>query len=71
MIKIVENTVPWTYVVEDVNEQELAGTFCKKELQKTNQVKFRSLKVIKRKGYKLYVKWKGFDNSSDKKDIII
>ena len=32
-------------------------------------------KVIKRKDDKLYVKWKGYDNSSnswiDKKDIII
>ena len=29
----------------------------KKELQKTNQEKFRVEKVIKRKGDKLYVKW--------------
>ena len=31
----------------------------KKELQKTNQQEFKIEKVIKRKGNKLYVKWKG------------
>ena len=30
-----------------------------KELQKTNQKEFRIEKVIKRKGDKLYIKWKG------------
>ena len=34
----------------------------KKELQKTNQKEFRIEKVLKRKGDKLYVKWKGYDN---------
>ena len=37
--------------------------FMKKALQKNNQKEFRSEKVIKRKGDKLYVKWKGYDNS--------
>ena len=32
-------------------------------MQKTNQEEFRIEKVIKRKGNKLYVKWKGYDNS--------
>ena len=32
-------------------------------MQKTNQKKFRIEKVIKKKGNKLYVKWKGYDNS--------
>ena len=31
----------------------------KKELQKTNQEEFKIEKVIKRKGNKLYIKWKG------------
>ena len=37
--------------------------FYEKELQNTNQEKIRIGKVIKRKGSKLYVKWKGYDNS--------
>ena len=38
------------------------GTFYEKELQKTSQEEFRIEKVIKRKGDKMYVKWKGYDN---------
>ena len=34
-----------------------------KELQKTDQKEFRIEKVIKRKGNKLFVKWKGYGNS--------
>ena len=39
------------------------GTFYEKELQNTNQEEFRIEKVIKRKGDKMYVKWKGYDRS--------
>ena len=52
---------------------EIAGSFCEKESKKTSQEKFKIEKVIKRKGNKLYGKWKGYDNSFnswiDKKDI--
>ena len=37
--------------------------FTKKNCKKTNQKEFRGEKVIKRKGDKLYVKWKGHDSS--------
>ena len=60
MIKKVKNTVPWTYIINDLNGKEIIGTFCEKELQKSNQKEFRIEKVIKRKGDKLYVKWKGY-----------
>ena len=63
VIKKVENTVPWTYVINDLNGEEIVGTFYEKELQKTNQKEFRIESVIKRKGDKLYVKEKGYDNS--------
>ena len=62
VIKKVKNTVPWTYVINDLNGEEIIGTFYEKELQKTNQEEFRIEKVIKRKGDKIYVKWKGYDN---------
>ena len=74
VIKKIKNTVPWTYVINDLNGEEIMGTFYQKELQKTNQEEFRIEKVIKRKGDKMYVKWKGYDNSFnswiDKKDLI-
>ena len=74
VIKKVKNTVPWTYVINDLNGEEIIGTFYEKELQKTNQQEFRIEKVIKRKGDKLYVKWKGYDSSFnswiDKKDLV-
>ena len=63
MIKKVKNTVSWSYVVNDLNGEEIAGTFYENELQETNQKEFRIEKVIKRKGDKLHIKWKGFDNS--------
>ena len=58
IIKKIKNTVSWTYVVRDLNGEEIVGSFYEKELQKTNQKEFRIQKVIKRKGNKLYVKWK-------------
>ena len=74
VINKVKNTVPWTYVINDLNGEEIIGTFYKKELQKTNQEEFRIEKVIKRKGDKIYVKWKVYDNSFnswiDKKDLV-
>ena len=63
VIKKVKNTVPWTYVINDLNGEEIIGTFYEKELQKTNQEEVRIEKVIKRKGNKIYVKWKGYNNS--------
>ena len=63
IIKKVKNNVPWTYVINDLNGEEIIGTFYEKELQKTSQEEFRIEKVIRRKGNKLYVKWKGYDNS--------
>ena len=61
VIKKVKNTVLWTYVISDLNGEEITGTFHEKELQKTNQEEFRIEKVIRQKGDKLYVKWKGYE----------
>ena len=36
-IKDVKNTVTWNYLIEDLNEEEIIGTFYKKESQKSNQ----------------------------------
>ena len=73
VIKRAKNFVPWTYVISDLNGEEIVGTVCEKELEKTNQKEFKAEKVIKRKSDKLYVKWRGYDCSFnswiDKKDI--
>ena len=74
IVNEIENTVPWTYTISDLNGEKVIGTFYEKELQKTNQKEFRIEKVLKRKGEKLYVKWKGYDNSFNswinKRDIV-
>ena len=44
VIKKVKNTVPWTYVINDLNGDEIIGAFYEKELQKTNQQEFRNRK---------------------------
>ena len=59
VVKEIKNTVPWTYVINDLNGEEIIGTFYEKKLQKIDQQEFRIEKVIKRKSNKLYVKWKG------------
>ena len=61
-------------MTSDLNGEPIAGSLYEKELQKTSQEKFGIKKVIKRKGDKLYGKWKGYDNSFiswiDRKDLI-
>ena len=73
VVNKIKNTVPWTYVINDLNGAEISGSFYEEELQKTNQEEFIIEKVLKRKGDKLYVKWKGYNNRSngwiDKKDL--
>ena len=74
VVSKIKNTVLWTYVINDLNGGEITGTLYEKELQKTNQNEFRIEQVIKKKGDKLYVKLKGYDNSFnswiDKKDLV-
>ena len=73
VVSKIKNTVPWTYVINDLNGEQIIGTFYEKELQKTNQQEYRIEKVLKRKSDKLYVKWEGyynlFNSWIDKKDI--
>ena len=56
VIKKFKNAVPGTYVIDDLNGEEITGTFYEKELQKIDQQEFRIEKIIKKKGDKLYVK---------------
>ena len=74
VIKEIKNRVLRIYVIDDVNDEEIIGTFYEKVLQKKDQQEFRIEKVIKRNGDKLYVKWKGYDNLFyswiNKKDLV-
>ena len=58
VVSKIKNTIPWTYVINDLNGEKITGSFYEKQLQKTSQEKCRIEKVLKRKGDKLYVKWK-------------
>ena len=63
----------WTCVISGLYGKETVGTFHKNELEKANQKEFRIEKVIEKKGNKLYVKWKSYNDSFnrwvDKKDM--
>ena len=49
VIKNVENAVPWTYVIDDHNEEETVGTSYEKELQKIKSKRFQNLKINQEK----------------------
>ena len=49
VVSKIKNTVPWTYVINDLTGEEIIETF----YEKTNQKEFRTEKVTKRKGDKL------------------
>ena len=47
VINEIKNLVPWTYVINDLNGEEVTGSFYEKELQKTNQKQFKQRKYLK------------------------
>ena len=63
VVSKIKNTIPWTFVISALNGKPITGSFYEKELQKSDQQKFRIAKLIKRKEDKLYAKWKGYDHS--------
>ena len=40
VITKIKNTVPWTYAISDLNDEEITGSFYEKELQKADQKEF-------------------------------
>ena len=65
VIDKIKNTVPWTYVINDLNGKEIAASFYKNELQKTSQKGFRIEKVLKIKDYNRFNSW------INKKDLVL
>ena len=45
----IKDTVPWTYVISDLNGEPIPGSFYEKGLQKTRPEKFKIEKVIKKR----------------------
>ena len=50
VVSKIKNTIPWTYVISDLNGEPITESFYEKKLQKTSQEKFKVEKVLKRKG---------------------
>ncbi|XP_070168346.1 uncharacterized protein [Polyergus mexicanus] len=73
--KVFKNIPPY-YHIKDMKGEEIKGTFYEQELQKTKIPTniYLVVKILKRKGNKVYVKWLGFDNTHNqwinKKDLI-
>ena len=63
VIKKVKNTAPWTYVINELNGEEITGTFYEKELHRTNQQEFRIEKAIKKKNDKICLKRRDYNSS--------
>ena len=57
-----------------LNGEEIIGKLYEKEMEKTNRKEFKIEMIIKRKGNKLFVKGKRYENSFnswiDKSDLI-
>ena len=52
------------YYLKDLNNEKLDGTFYEQELQKTKQDDLYTIeKVLKTNKNRIYVKWRGYDNS--------
>ena len=49
MIKKAKKSVPWTYDINDLNDEEIAANFYEKGLQKINQVESKIKIQIKKK----------------------
>ena len=64
------------YKLKDMNDEIIEGSFYEKELQKTKNTTgvYIIEKIIKTRNDKLFLKWRGYNNSFnswvDKKDVI-
>ena len=56
----IQMTHPITYKIRDGNGEDIEGTFYGEELQKTDQNIHRIEKIMRKKGDKALVKWKGY-----------
>ena len=45
VVSKIKNTVTWTYFINDLDGEEITGSFYRKELQKTSQKEFRMERI--------------------------
>lgn len=65
-IKVVQNTNPTTYLLEDSRKNPVLGAFYDQELQKTkNPDVYLVEKVLRKKGSKVFVKWLGLSSQEN------
>ena len=71
VVKVLK-TEPQTYIIKDLNGEEIKGTFYNEELSRYDSELYEIEKVLKRKKDKFLVKWKGYEKPSwiDSKSII-
>lgn len=63
-VRRVQETNPITYLLTDLDNVEIKGSFYHEELQLAGDPKFYLVeRIIRKKGDKVYVKWFGFDSS--------
>ena len=51
-----------TYIIKDLNGEEIKGTFYNEELSRYDSELYEIEKMLKRKKDKFLVKWKGYEN---------
>ena len=63
VVRKIKNTVPWTYVISDLNSKPITGSFYEKELQKPIKKNFEQKKYLKEKVTNCMSNGIGNDNS--------
>ena len=71
VVKVLK-TEPQTYIIKDLNGEEIKGNFYNEELSRYDSELYEIEKVLKRKKDKFLVKWKEYEKPSwiDSKSII-
>lgn len=72
-IKKIAKTKPTTYILNDLNGEQILGCFYREELQKTNEINdYLIEKIIRQEKGRILVKWLGIDETSwiSKKDLL-
>lgn len=60
-VRLAQNTIPTTYLLEDLDGKDIDGCFYREELSPTSVPNtYLVEKVLKKKGNQYYVKWMGF-----------